>query len=84
MCVQITERYTEPLNVQITERYTEPLNDVDIELSISKFQNGIENGHDQIPAQFIKEGEEELKAIYKLISKIQEEEITPHEWKYGL
>jgi len=52
-------------------------------MSFSKFKKGKANVHDQILAQFINEGEE-LKVIYTLISKIQEEEITPHEWKYGI
>jgi hypothetical protein len=44
-------------------------NTADIEMSVSKFKNGKATGHDQIPAQLIKEGEEEL---------------TSHEWKYGI
>jgi len=37
-------------------------------MSLSKFKNGKANVHDQILAQLIKEGEEELKkVIYKLI-----------------
>jgi hypothetical protein len=33
----------------------------------------------------IKEGGKELKKVnYRLILKIWEEEITPHEWKYGM
>jgi hypothetical protein len=73
------------MRVQIAERCAEPPNNVDIEMSLSKFKNGKANGHDQIAAQLIKEGEEELKKVtYKLISKIQEEEITPHERKYGI
>jgi len=53
--------------VQNAERSAEPPNDVDIEMSVSKFKNWKANGHNQIPAQLIKEGEEELKkVIYKL------------------
>jgi hypothetical protein len=71
--------------VQIAERFVEPPNDVAKEMSITKFKNGKANAHDQIPAQLIKWGEEELKmVIYELISKIQEEEVTPHKWKYGI
>jgi hypothetical protein len=64
--------------VQIAEQFVEPPNDVDKETSITKFKNGKANAHDQIPARLIKWGEEEIKmVIYELISKIQEEEITP-------
>ena len=70
--------------VQIAEWCAEPPNDVDTETSLSKFKNGKANGHDQIPAQLIKEGEELKDVIYKLISKIQEEKITLYKWKYGI
>jgi len=50
--------------------------DVDIERETSKFKNGKATGHDQIPAEIVKEGVKELrKVIYKLISKIWKEEI---------
>jgi hypothetical protein len=69
--------------VQTADAYAELPNDVNIKMSITKFKNGKENGHDQIPAQLIKEGEEEIrKAIYELILEIWEEEIIQIEWKY--
>jgi hypothetical protein len=54
-------------------------------MSVSKLKNGKAPGHDQIPAELIKEGGIELKkVIYELILKIWEEEIILHEWKYGI
>jgi hypothetical protein len=71
--------------VQTAEPYAEPTNDVDTKMAFSKLQNGKATGHDQIPAASIKEGGKELKnVIYELVSKIWEEEITPHEWKCGI
>jgi len=32
----------------------------------------------------IKEKGKELKITYKLVLKIREEDITTHEWKYGI
>jgi hypothetical protein len=65
--------------------YFEPPNDVDIVMAICKLKNGKATGHDQIPAELIKErGKELMKVIYELMSKILEEEFTPHEWKYGI
>jgi hypothetical protein len=41
--------------------------------------------HDQIPDESNKQGGKSLKkVIYELIPKIWEEEIIPHEWKYGI
>jgi hypothetical protein len=54
-------------------------------MSVSKLKNGKAPGHDQIPAKLIKEGGIKLKkVIYELILKIWEEEIIPHERKYGI
>jgi len=53
-------------------------------MAISKFNNGKVSGHDKIPAELMKEREKNLKkVIYELMLKIWEEEIIPHEWKYG-
>jgi hypothetical protein len=71
--------------VQKVEPYIEPPGDIDIDTSVSKLKNGKAPRHDQIPAELIEEGEIELKKIiYELILKIWEEEIIPHEWKYGI
>jgi hypothetical protein len=71
--------------VQTVESYTEPPGDTDIDMSVSKLKNGKAPGHDQIPAELIKEGGTELKkVIYELVLKIWEEEIIPQEWKYGI
>jgi len=48
-------------------------------MAISKIKNGKATGHDQIPAELIKEGGKELeKVIYEIISKVWAEEIIPH------
>jgi hypothetical protein len=71
--------------VQTVEPYTEPPGDIDIDMSVGKLKTGKAPGHDQIPAELIIEGGRELKkVIYELILKIWEEEIIPHEWKYGI
>jgi hypothetical protein len=46
-------------------------------MAISKLKNVKVKGHDQMSAELIKEGGQDLK---KFISKIWEEEIIPHEW----
>jgi hypothetical protein len=47
-------------------------------MTISILKNIKEIGHDQIPAELIKEGRKELKkVIYEFSSKIWEEEIIP-------
>jgi Reverse transcriptase (RNA-dependent DNA polymerase). len=70
--------------VQTAEPYIEPPNDVDIETAISEMKNGKATGRDQIVAKLIEEGGKELKVIDELILKILEEQIIPHEWKYGI
>ena len=67
--------------VQTAESYVVPPNDVDKVLAISKLKNGKAKGHDQMPAELIEQRGQELE---KVISKIWEEEIIPHEWKYGI
>jgi len=47
--------------VQSAEPSVEPPNDVDIEMAISNFKSGQATGHDQLPAELIKEGGKELK-----------------------
>ena len=67
------------------QAYVELPNDVDKGTAISKLQNRKATGHDQIPAELIKEGgKEHKKVIYELSSKIWEEEIISHGWKYGI
>jgi hypothetical protein len=54
-------------------------------MTISKLEIRKATGHDQVPAELIKEGGKDLKkVIYKLSYKILEEEITLHEGKYGI
>jgi len=56
--------------VQTAEPYVEPANDVGIEMTVGKLKNDKATGHDQIPAELIKEGGKELmKVIYELVSK---------------
>jgi hypothetical protein len=43
--------------IQTAEPEIKPPSDVDIEISIGKLKNGKATGHDQIPAELIKEGE---------------------------
>jgi hypothetical protein len=70
---------------QIAGPYVEPPNNVNIELAICKLKNGKATGHDQIPAESIKQGGKELKKVtYELLPKVWEEEIITHEWKYGI
>ena len=66
--------------VQTAEPYTEPPNDVDKEMAMSKLKNGKATGHDQKPAEMIKQEVKEIrKIIYELILKIWEEEIIQQE-----
>jgi hypothetical protein len=54
-------------------------------MAISKLKNGKASGHDKIPAELIKEsGKNPKKVIYELVLKMWEEDIIPHEWKYGI
>jgi hypothetical protein len=53
-------------------------------MAISKFDNGNANGHDKILAKLSAVEGKELKFINGLISNLREEEIMPHEWKYGI
>jgi len=54
-------------------------------MAVSKLKNGKASGHDQIQAELIKQGGNELmKVIYELMSEIWEEEVTPREGKYGI
>jgi hypothetical protein len=69
MCVQTAEPYVVPPNV------------VDKVKPIRKLKNGKAKGHDQTPAELLTDRRHELK---KVISKIWEEEIIPHGWKYGI
>jgi len=69
MCVQTAEPYVVPPNV------------VGKMMAICKLKNGKTKEHDQMPAELIKDRGQEPK---KVISKIWEEEIIPHEWKYGI
>jgi hypothetical protein len=67
------------------EPYVEPSKVVDVEMAISKLKNGKASGHDKIPAELMKErGKNLKKIIYEIMLKIREEEIIPHEWKYGI
>jgi hypothetical protein len=53
--------------VKTAEPYVQPPHYVDTDMAISKLKNG-KTGHDQIPVEFITEGEKELKkVIYELI-----------------
>ena len=70
---------------QIAEPYVQPPNNVNMEMAICNLKNGKETGHDQIPAESIKQGGKELKKIiYELLPKVWEEEIIPHDRKYGI
>jgi hypothetical protein len=56
-----------------------------MEMAVRKLKNGKETGHDQVPAELIKDGGKQLiLVIYVLMSKIWNEEVTPREWKYGI
>jgi hypothetical protein len=70
--------------VRTAESHAGPSKDVDTEKAISKFNNGKASGHDKIPAELVKErGKNLKKVVHEPVLKIWEEEIIPHEWKYG-
>jgi hypothetical protein len=73
------------MRVRTAEPYGRPSKVVEIEMAISKLKKGKASGHDKIPAELMKErGKNLKKVIYELMLKIWEEEIIPHEWKYGI
>jgi hypothetical protein len=71
--------------VQTAELHVEQPNDVDTAMAINKLKNGEATEHDKFPAELIKEGSKGLKkVIFEPISKIWEEDIIPHVWKFGM
>jgi hypothetical protein len=63
----------------------EPSSYTEIEIAVDKLKNNKAPSYDQIPAELIKTGGEEIKKVFhKLISRIWEEEVIPQEWKYGV
>jgi hypothetical protein len=49
--------------VQTAEPEIKPPSDVDIGIAIGKLKNGKATGHDQIPAELIKEGGTEIRMV---------------------
>lgn len=73
------------MGVVSVEPYIEPPAYVEIEIALDRMKNGKAPGLDQIPAEFIKYGGEDIKrALHKIINRIWEEERIPHEWEYGV
>jgi hypothetical protein len=69
--------------IQTKEPYIEPPSYIKIDIAIDKLKNNKAPHYDQIPAELIKTGGEEIKVFHKLISRIwEEEEVIPQEWKY--
>ena len=71
--------------IEEEEEEIEPPDTIDVSIAISALKNNKAPGSDNIPAELIKKGGKEIEtAIYRLITRIWQDEQMPKEWKTGI